>query len=495
MPRSSIPVTAARAVVLLAAALLAGGCAGPPPGRDRAPEALARGEPTTAADPETSLCDPCPGTPAPGDTLSVGLPADCDPGHAPEPINEAERTVFRNLYETLLTVACDGSAHPGLAESWSAADDGRRWTFTLRADARFWDGRPVTSHAVQAAWTATQHRAQAAGCLLPWAWLDAEAASIHLLDARRLSIQLPEPQADFPLLLAHPAYAVALPVPGEAWALGSGPCRPLAGRGPLTCVPNPLHPDGRPAWRRLIFVAPHAAWPGPGVDVALRAGEELRAGGVEAVPATPLPWNRIVLFLCPAGGAERTRWTGDPGRGEALPDAAPATSLVFPGIWGESCPQLSGPAAGRGTVARIDSAGAVPSGRLLYPRADPVAGELARRMAERGGGRAVGVDAAEWPGALRDGRAGGYVLSVTRCFATPCLQLAALLGSATWLQNAALGGGGAPGEAARHLLATGVVTPLVKTRSSLVLRPGVVGLRVTPDGALLLAGAGRAGPP
>ena len=481
-------------MLALAATLIAGGCAGPPRGHDRVPETGLRTDATAPAAPEAPLCDPCPGKPASGGTLTIALPDNIDPARAPEPANESERTVFRNFYETLVTVACDGEARPGLAESWSAADGGRRWTFTLRDGARFWDGRPVTSPDVQAAWTTTQRRAQAADCLLPWAWLDAEAASVRLLDARRLSIQLPEPQADFPLLLAHPAYAVALPAPGAPWPLGTGPCRPLGGTGPLTCIPNPHHPEGHPAWERIVFAAPAAAWPADGSDVALGAGSVSLATVIDGGIVTHPPWNRIVLFLCPAGGAEAARWTADPRLGEALPDVGPATVLVFPGVWGDTCPQLAGPAAGRGAPARADSASAPPSGRLLYPQGDPLARELARRMAAGGGGMAVEISAASWPAALRDGRAGGYVLSVSRCFATPCLQLAALLGSASWLQNAALGGGGAaPEEAARRLIASGVATPLVTTRSRLVFRPGVVGLRVAPDGALLLAGAGRAG--
>lgn len=496
MPRLCTPAAAAGPVALLAAAFIAGGCAGPPPGNDRLPEAVRRADAAAAANPEAPLCDLCPGKPAPGGTLRIALPDTIDPAHAPEPVNESERTVFRNFYETLVTVACDGEARPGLAENWGTADGGRCWTFTLRGNARFWDGRPVSSQDVQAAWIATQRRAQAAGCLLPWAWLDAEVASVRLLDARRLFIQLPEPQADFPLLLAHPAYAVALPAPGEEWPLGTGPCRPPGGVGPLTCVPNPHHPEGHPAWERISFAAPATAWTADGVDVVLGAGDGNRGAASEGGMTAHLPWNRIALFLCPAGGAEAARWTADPRLGEALPDAAPAATLVFPGVWGATCPQLAGPTAGRDAPAPADSAGAPPAGHLLYPEADPLAREMARRLAASGGGEAVGVGAADWPVALRDGRATGYVLSVSRCFASPCLQLAALLGSASWLQNAAMGGGSAaPAETARRLIATGVATPLVTTRSRLMIRPGVVGLRAAPDGALLLAGAGRAGPP
>lgn len=50
-----------------------------------------------------------------------------------------------NLYDSLVTVDGDGNLVPQLAESWVVSDDARQATFTLRADARFSDGTPVTA--------------------------------------------------------------------------------------------------------------------------------------------------------------------------------------------------------------------------------------------------------------------------------------------------------------------------------------------------------------
>ena len=94
------------------------------------------------------LCEPLPGSPVAQGRLVVALTDPVAPEHAPIPYNLSERIVFRNLYETLVTVNCDGSLHPGLAESWEANDDYTRWTFTLRPEARFWDGTPVTADEV-----------------------------------------------------------------------------------------------------------------------------------------------------------------------------------------------------------------------------------------------------------------------------------------------------------------------------------------------------------
>lgn len=49
------------------------------------------------------------------------------------------------LYSGLTRLGPDMSAQPDLAESWSASDDVTEWRFTLRENARFHDGSPVTA--------------------------------------------------------------------------------------------------------------------------------------------------------------------------------------------------------------------------------------------------------------------------------------------------------------------------------------------------------------
>jgi oligopeptide transport system substrate-binding protein len=74
-------------------------------------------------------------------------------GNGPEPDSlDAHRAqslsafnVLRDLYEGLVTEDADGRLVPGLAESWTVADDGLTWTFTLRADLRWSDGAPLTA--------------------------------------------------------------------------------------------------------------------------------------------------------------------------------------------------------------------------------------------------------------------------------------------------------------------------------------------------------------
>src|SRR3989454_3668415 len=65
--------------------------------------------------------------------------------------NDAERLVFGQLYESLIRVDCQGRPLPGLAATWEQAP-GDRWAFTLRDNARFWDGAPATARDVLASW-------------------------------------------------------------------------------------------------------------------------------------------------------------------------------------------------------------------------------------------------------------------------------------------------------------------------------------------------------
>ncbi len=56
-----------------------------------------------------------------------------------------ESEILRDLFNGLLQVGPDGNEIPGAAESWTVSDDGLTLTFTLRADGKWSDGRPVTA--------------------------------------------------------------------------------------------------------------------------------------------------------------------------------------------------------------------------------------------------------------------------------------------------------------------------------------------------------------
>ncbi|MDC6679259.1 ABC transporter substrate-binding protein, partial [Leclercia adecarboxylata] len=83
--------------------------------------------------------------PLQADTLRLaimGEPASLDP-HKISGVWEND--VVGDLFEGLVTEAADGSRIPGVAESWEISDDGTVYTFTLRSDAKWSDGEPVTA--------------------------------------------------------------------------------------------------------------------------------------------------------------------------------------------------------------------------------------------------------------------------------------------------------------------------------------------------------------
>ena len=69
-------------------------------------------------------------------------PSTIDP-HRMEGIPEAN--IAAELFEGLMTYAANGDPVPGVAESWSASDDGLTYTFKLRDNAKWSDGTPVTA--------------------------------------------------------------------------------------------------------------------------------------------------------------------------------------------------------------------------------------------------------------------------------------------------------------------------------------------------------------
>lgn len=58
------------------------------------------------------------------------------------------QNVRLNVYDQLTEISADGTVIPRLATSWEASADALTWTFTLRENAKFHDGKPVTAEDV-----------------------------------------------------------------------------------------------------------------------------------------------------------------------------------------------------------------------------------------------------------------------------------------------------------------------------------------------------------
>jgi peptide/nickel transport system substrate-binding protein len=107
-------------------------------------------EPPAATDTEA----PATATEAPaevsGGILTVGIaiePETLDPGDA---VYVQEQFILQSLFDSLLSIAPDGSLHPALATAWEPNAEYSEFTFTLREDVTFHDGTPFTAEAVKA---------------------------------------------------------------------------------------------------------------------------------------------------------------------------------------------------------------------------------------------------------------------------------------------------------------------------------------------------------
>jgi len=75
----------------------------------------------------------------------AGNPDTANPGTA---VLAEAYTIFGLVYDTMYRLELDGTFTPGLAERWTASEDGRIWTYGIRSGVTFHDGRPLTARDV-----------------------------------------------------------------------------------------------------------------------------------------------------------------------------------------------------------------------------------------------------------------------------------------------------------------------------------------------------------
>ncbi|AFL54127.1 peptide/nickel transport system substrate-binding protein [Sinorhizobium fredii] len=129
--------------------------------------------------------------------------------------------VFSRLQvaETLVTANHEGNLVPALAKQWSVSSDGLIWRFTLREDAQFHDGTPVTPQAA----AASLKRALAGVGVLSQAPLG-EITS----QGRDVVIRLTKPFSALPAYLVHFSTIVLAPSSFDA----AGKVTQIVGSGP-----------------------------------------------------------------------------------------------------------------------------------------------------------------------------------------------------------------------------------------------------------------------
>lgn len=198
----------------------------------------------------------------------------------------ANSNVAQNMFDTLVQLDPDSRIKPGLAESWRHVDD-LTWEFTLRTNATFHDGTPLTAEDV--IWSldrpATLVNSPAGYVIFTRAITGKQAVDAHTV---RLSTAKP-----YPLLLSdlsaiyivskHATQGVAT----EDFASGKG----VMGTGPyrfasfarddrVEMVRNPAWWGGTPAWEHVsVRFIPNNA--------GRLAG--LLAGDLDAIEGVPTP--------------------------------------------------------------------------------------------------------------------------------------------------------------------------------------------------------------
>jgi hypothetical protein len=497
-----------RPIPLLATAqaLLVAGCAGsgPRPEPPSAVRAAARCSLATLAAASQGATPAGVQRPVAGD-LRVAIEHPVDPTSAPDPDNASARLVFRQLYQTLVRVDCEGRTDAALAVSWSHDGQGSRWSFTLRRDARFWDGTPVDAQAVKRSWTTRGVAAGAGGDRRTGSIVD----SVTVVGERELAVFLTEPSTTVATFY-RPELAVTGAGSLGPWPEGSGPYRPLAA------------PDLPPGEIRLV-AGEAPPWLGSitfsavgtsgssdarsaldrGVDVLVSADPDVLAYA-RALPdftTMPLPWSRTYVVAAEEPGNGSGKAAVVPvealerlARGAVQADARPAQPPFW---WTDGgCPlRVAGEnAAHRDTSIPARPASRALGARIAYPAGDPVARSLAERLvgltdlgtappawlaqavpaAGAGSGSLVAapLDGPSLVRAMSDGSALAFVIPVPRAPAGPCVS--ASLGAGDDVVKWAL----SPTSGLR-------VTPLLDVRSSAVVRSGITGIDVAGDGTLI----------
>ena len=142
--------------------------------------------------------------------------------------------VIRDLFEGLLSQDADGRLVPGVATSYAATDGNRTYTFTLRGNAKWSNGDPVTAHDFVYAWRRAADPATAS----PYGWYveltqitnakdilagrkPPSALGVRAVDDRTLEVRLDRPLPYFPAMTTYatlfPAHRATIEAHGAKW--------------------------------------------------------------------------------------------------------------------------------------------------------------------------------------------------------------------------------------------------------------------------------------
>jgi hypothetical protein len=360
---------------------------------------------------------------------------------------------------------------------------------TLREDARFSDGTPVTSADVRAAWTSGGD-GSGDGLLPPVSRL---VQSVTPVDDRVLAVIPRRHRPDAPIALAHPDLAIARPLGGSLWPLGTRADRSAAASsqsaGTATAEIT-ITRDAGPVLRFLPAPRDPRDLLDAGVDLLLTRDPATLdyAATLPQVRSVPLEWRRTHVLLTPGRSPTapslpalaRQALADDAVRGEARGAAEPFwwqdleacdVAPARPGVAAAPTPRVVYDAddeAARDLAERL-----VGLGRVASPAAAAMLDALLPDRSRRLGLRATGLAGEPLALALRRGTDAAYVMSFARVSIDPCRDVATAVERAPWLD---------PGS----------VVPLVDTRLQAIVRRGRSGITADWD-ALRIHGSGTRG--
>ena len=416
----------------------------------------------------------------PGEPITaIALVERIDPSHAPYPQNESERLLFRQIYETLIRVDCNGHVRPGLAASWRLEADGHTWIVTLRDGAQFTDGTTVTSGAVRESWTTDNGTdlSRAARRLLK---------SAAAIDDRTLAITLGNPPASDPLALAHTDLAIVRHLPGSAWPLGTRGVSVEQGT-PVVLAEQVLALKRNDLPPLRVIAAPRDPRDllGAGIDLLLTRDPATLAyaATLPEFQQMPMEWQRTQVLLQPGRSHTspalsedgRRRLAADAIRGEARGAVGPfwwETALDCDGQSDRQQPQLpltprivydGNDAAARDLAERL-----VAVVRASGPAAPEIVNSLLPDRPRRDYQRTAALTGAPLLQAIRRGADAGYILSLDRRPLDSCREFAVTMESAPWLDRE-------------------TIVPIADTRLHAIVRRGKAGAATEWDGGLVLS--------
>jgi hypothetical protein len=418
------------------------------------------------------------------EVVTVGLFDAIEPAYAPWPHNGAEQVLFHHLYETLVTVDCNGDVRAGLADHWEFEHGGRRWLFELRGSARFWDGSRITADDVVRCWQ--------------------DAMSLHTtidsavaVNEREVMVYVTPRRREVPRELSSPAFAVWKDSEDSTWPVGSGPYRIVHNRSDEV-IAQPIGGDRPEIFFRTLSERDARDALDGNIDLLLTTDPQVieYAASQPELTIEALTWDRTYVLLAPSRAMALRLGDSIPGlprdvtdrlaRDAVRGDAAGATG---PAWWSDPspCDDHAWQTASLPVFRRP---------RILYDETDRTARDLAERITALAvADPSMSMDAAAVANAVpsivdpglaahglpphrfaRQLRGGGdvaYVVALPKAPPAACYELARLLERVPWL--------GVEG-----LDLDVVLIPLVDTRRHVIARRGRFGLVTDTYGNLLI---------